>query len=105
LDGVPILDTRWDEFLDDMQIQFAGAGTGQWARDTGVWAWTRKTCLSQESGGLFDTGETWLSTNPGTLIEVEGAPWATIANAPAVLSVLVGQVVPAGSLIQGLPEL
>jgi hypothetical protein len=105
IDGVPILDTRWDEFLDDMQIQFAGAGTGQWARDTGVWAWTRKTSLSQESGGLFDTGETWLSTNPGTLIEIEGAPWATIGSPPATLSVLVGQVVPAGSIIQGLPEL
>lgn len=105
LDGVPIIDTRWDTFLDDMAIQFAGAGTGQWTRDTGVWAVTRKTALNQESLGLMDTGETWLSTNPGTLIEIEGSPWAVIGSPPATLNVLVGQVVPAGSIVQGLPEL
>lgn len=105
VDGVPLIDSRLDTFQDDMQIQFAGAGTSQWTRDTGVLAWTRKQSLNQETNGLLDTGETWLSTNPGTLIEIEGAPWGTISNAPATLSVLVGQVVPSGALIQGLPEL
>ena len=105
VDGVPLIDSRLDEFTDDMQIQFAGAAAAQWTRPTGVLAWTRKQSLNQETNGLLDTGETWLSTNPGTLIEIEGAPWGTISNAPGVLNVFVGQVVPSGSLIQGLPEL
>jgi hypothetical protein len=105
VDGVPLLDTRIDALQDDMQIQFAGAASGQWARDAGVLAVSRKTSLNQESLGLLETGEQFLSTNPGTLIQLEGSPWGTFANTPATLNALVGQVVPAGSLIQGLPEL
>jgi hypothetical protein len=105
VDGVPLVDTRVDQLQDDMQIQFAGTAAGQWARDAGVLALTRKTSMNQESLGLLDTGEQFLSTNPGTLIQVEGAPFGTFANTPASLNALVGQVVPAGSLIQGLPEL
>lgn len=104
LDGVPIIDTRWDTFLDDMQIQFAGSAAAQWARPTGVWAWTRKTSMSQESLGLLDTGETLLSTNPGSLVEVYAPSWGTISNAPAQLNILACTVVPAGAIIQGLPE-
>jgi len=107
VDGVPLIDSRVDTFEDDMAIQFGGIGaiTGGFNRPTGVLAWTRKMSLNQESNGLLDTGETWLSTNPGTLIEFEGAPWATISNAPATLSIMAGQVVPTGALVQGLPEL
>lgn len=105
VDGVPLVDSRLDTFIDDMQIQFAGAAAAQWTRPTGVLAWSRKLSLNQETNGLLDTGETWLSTNPGTLIEIEGAPWGTISSAPGTLSVMVGQVVPTGALIQGLPEL
>lgn len=99
VDGVPIIDNRFDELVDDM-YNWSGGLT----RPTGVLAISRKTSMAQISLGLLDTGETFLSTNPGTLIEVEGAPWGTISNAPATLSVMVGQIVPAGSLIQGLPE-
>ena len=105
LDGVPVIDTLWTQWLDEMQIQFAGAGSGQWVRDTGVWAVTRKTSMNQESLGLLDTGETFLSTNPGTLVEVECPSWGSFTNSPATLTVVVGQVVPAGSLVTGLPEL
>ena len=105
VDGVPLVDTRVDQLIDDMQIQYAGTAAAQWARDAGVLALTRKTSMNQESLGLLDTGEQFLSTNPGTLIQVEGAPWGTFGNSPASLNALVGQVVPAGSLIQGLPEL
>ena len=106
VDGVPLIDSTINEIYDDMAIQY-GVGstqTGAVARPTGVIAISRKTSLSQQDWGLFDTGETFLSTNPGTLIEVQGSPWASIANAPATLNVLVGQVVPSGQLIQGLPE-
>lgn len=100
VDGVPLIDSTFTELQDDWYNIFGGV-----ARPTGVMAISRKTSLSQISHGLLDTGETYLSTNPGTLIEIEGAPWGTIANAPATLNVIVGQVVPSGSLVQGLPEL
>jgi hypothetical protein len=105
IDGVPLVDTRVDTLEDDMAIQFAGAASAQWARDAGVLAFTRKTCLNQMSLGLLDTGEQYLSTNPGTLIQLEGSPWGSFANTPATANALIGQVVPAGSLVQGLPEL
>ena len=60
--------------------------------------------MNQENLGLLDTGETFLSTNPGTQVEFAGSPWGAIGNAPAVLNALCGQVVPSGALIQGLPE-
>jgi hypothetical protein len=105
VDGVPLVDSRVDTLQDDMQIQFAGAASAQWTRDTGVLAISRKTSMNQESLGLLDTGEEYLSTNPGTLIQVEGSPWGSFTNTPGTLNALVGQVVPSGSLIQGLPEL
>lgn len=105
VDGVPLIDTRVDTLQDDMQIQFAGADSGEWTRDTGVLAVSRKTSMNQENLGLLDTGEEYLSTNPGTLIQVEGSPWGSFSTTPGTLNALVGQVVPAGSLIQGLPEL
>lgn len=105
VDGVPLVDSLVSTLQDDMQIQFAGAASAQWTRDAGVLAISRKTSMNQESLGLLDTGEMYLSTNPGTLIQVEGSPWGSFANTPGTLNALVGQVVPAGSLIQGLPEL
>lgn len=100
IDGVPLIDSDITEIYDDMAIQFQGT-----SRPVGVLAISRSTSLGLEDQGLFDTGEQFLSTNPGTQIEVQGAPWGTIANAPMTLSVLFGQVVPSGTLIQGLPEL
>lgn len=105
VDGVPLIDSRFDELVDDMQIQYAGVSTSTWTRDTGVIAISRRTSLNQMNLGLLDTGEVFLSTNPGTLVQIECSPWGTISNAPAQLSATIGQVVPAGSLLQGLPEL
>jgi hypothetical protein len=114
VDGVPLIDSTITEILEDMQIQFgwlptsATGGTagvtGGNARPLGVLAISRKTALAQMSLGLMETGESFLSTNPGTLIEVNGAPWGTITNSPATLNVCVGQVVPVGNVVQGLPE-
>jgi hypothetical protein len=100
VDGVPLVDTTMNELYDDMWIQF-----GAVARPTGVVAISRKTSLNQQSLGLLDTGEKFLSTNPGTLVELNFAPAGDGSNSPATASVLVGQVVPTGALIQGLPEL
>jgi len=100
VDGVPLIDSDIRTIYDDMSIAFQGT-----SRPTGVIAFSRRTSLGQEDYGMFDTGESYLSTNPGTLIEIQGAPWAAIANPPATLSCIIGQVVPSGTLIQGLPEL
>jgi hypothetical protein len=99
VDGVPLIDSDINNVYDDMQICYDGV-----QRPTGVIAISRKTSLAQNQHGLLDTGETFLSTNPGTLIEIQGAPWGTGGTGPYTLSCLVGQVVPAGTLIQGLPE-
>jgi hypothetical protein len=79
-------------------------GTVQTARPTGTICLSRKNSLAQRDFGLLDTGETFLSTNPGTQIELSGFPWGTIASSPGTLNALVGQVVPSGALVRGLPE-
>jgi hypothetical protein len=114
VDGVPLIDSLFTTLQDDMAIQFGvgqaygatatAAGTVLTPWPSGTVAINRKNCLSQESMGLFDTGETYLSTNPGTQIEFAGAPWGGIGSAPMTLNALCGQVVPSGTLIQGLPE-
>lgn len=118
VDGVPLIDSRIDEIYDDIYNAYGGI-----TRDTGVIAFTRRTALGRLVLGLLDTGEQWLSTNPGTLLQIEMSPWATGAWTaaaysstttqttttstayPATINVLAAQVVPSGSLIQGLPEL
>jgi hypothetical protein len=114
VDGVPLIDSLYTTMQDDMAINFGvgaaygasstAAGTVLVTAPTGVLAIARKNGLSQQSLGLFDTGETYLSTNPGTQLELAAAPWGGIGSAPMTLNALCGQVVPAGSLIQGLPE-
>jgi hypothetical protein len=117
VDGVPLWDIRDSEWQDDIFNSFqggnfGGANTGGsntfvqgGTIETGVRVLSRKLSLASVMHGLLDTGETFLSTNPGTLIEVEGAPWGTITNSPAVLNVLAGLVVPVGSLVTGMPEI
>jgi hypothetical protein len=85
---------------------FASAtGTVVNERPLGTLWISRKTSLAQRDFGLLETGEIFLSTNPGTQIEVAGYPWGTVTTGPMVLNAVVGQVVPSGALIQGLPEL
>jgi hypothetical protein len=115
VDGVPLIDTDTVTLYDDMAIDssiqggYGGSSSANpsflTALPTGVVNITRKTSLAQRGMGLFDTGETFLSTNPGTQIEVAGAPFGTISSGPATLNAIVGQVVPSGALIQGLPEI
>jgi hypothetical protein len=114
VDGVPYIDSTMTEIYDDMAIQFGLTGTATStgnpaaataaARPVGTIAISRKNSLNQQSLGLLDTGEAYLSTNPATLIEANFAPAGAGSNSPATMSVLVGQIVPTGSIIQGLPE-
>jgi len=111
VDGVPLIDSDITTIYDDLAIQFGiGAGFNNNAttnlnlRPSGTIAISRKQSLNQQSQGLLDTGESYLSTNPGTQIEFAAAPWGSVTTAPATLNALCGQVVPSGALIQGLPE-
>lgn len=102
LDGVPIAAQKpLADVEDDMSNQFQFDSSN--GRETGVLVFTRKTSLSQTSLGLFDTGEGYLSTNPGTSVQVQGT-WGTIANAPAQLTILAGQFVPSGAMLRGILE-
>jgi len=106
VDGVPMIDSTMNEIYDDMNIAYGlGTGLNNIARPTGVISFSRKTSMSQQNLGLLDTGEAYLSTNPGTLLELNITTAQTFSNSPATLTALIGQVIPTGALIQGLPEL
>lgn len=105
VDGVAYFDSTMTELYDDMAIQYGyGNGVNNGARPSGVIAFSRRTSLSQRSLGKLDTGEQFLSTNPATLIELNGSPWGAGTNSPAQVNIVVGQVIPVGAVIQGLPE-
>jgi hypothetical protein len=102
LDGVPIANSKpLADIEDDMANQFQLASG--FLRETGVLVFTRKTSLFQVMSGLLDSGEGYLSSNPGTAVSAQGT-WGTIANAPAQLTVLAGQFVPSGPMLRGLLE-
>ncbi len=114
IDGVEIIDSDITTIYDDMAIQTGigattnplqtAAGTANFTRDTGTMFINRKTSLGQADFGQLDTGEVFLSTNPGTQVEIAGIPWGTVGVPPAVLNAVIGQVVPSGPLVQGLPQ-
>lgn len=114
VDGVPIMDSLYTTFQDDMAIASevgtafgataTAAGTALNPAPSGVLGISRKTSMSQTGFGLMDTGEVYLSTNPGTQVEFAAAPWGGVGSGPMTLNALCGQVVPSGALIQGLPE-
>ncbi len=102
LDGVPIANQKpLADIEDDMANQFQLAAGN--LRETGVLVFTRKTSLAQVETGLLDTGEGYLSSNPGTSVVLQGT-WGTIANAPATLSCYAGQFVPSAAMLRGLLE-
>jgi len=120
VDGVPLIDTLFTTWQEDLAIS-TGIGAGSAfvpnaaggtqsgtipvPRPAGTIAINRKTSMSQRDLGLLDTGEIFLSTNPGTQLEIGLFPWgAGDGSNPHTLNATVGQVVPAGTLVQGLPE-
>lgn len=120
VDGVPLVDTLFTTWQEDVAISMgigAGSafitsaaggtqsGTIPVPRPAGTIAINRKTSMSQRDLGLLDTGEIFLSTNPGTQLEIGCFPWgAGDGSNPHTLNATVGQVVPSGTLVQGLPE-
>jgi len=114
VDSVELINSLYTTMQDDLAIVSGvgaafgaaqtAAGTILVPRPPGIMMISRKNSLSQQDYGLLDTGEKFLSTNPGTQIEINGVPWGTIANTPGNLNAVIGQIVPSGKLIQGLPE-
>ena len=121
VDGVPLIDTLFTTWQEDLAIT-TGIGAGSAfitsaasgtqsgtipvPRPAGTIAMNRKTSMSQRDLGLLDTGEIFLSTNPGTQLEIGCFPWgAGDGSNPHTLNATVGQVVPSGTLVQGLPEI
>lgn len=114
IDGVELIDSDITTLYDDIAIQMGigattgptqtAAGTANMPRPVGTIVIDRKVSLGQMDLGLLDTGEVFLSTNPGTQVEIAGVPWGTISNSPATLNAIIGQVVPSGPLVQGLPQ-
>lgn len=115
VDSVELINSLYTTMQDDLAI-VSGVGAAFGATQTaagtilvpkpaGVMMISRKNSLSQQDYGLLDTGEKFLSTNPGTQIEINGVPWGTISNTPGNLNAVIGQIVPSGKLIQGLPEI
>ena len=120
IDGVPIIDSLFSTLQEDLAINTSvgalgssaisstsaatNTGVAQVRRELGTMALSYKTSMSQHILGLLDTGEVFPSTNPGTQIEVGGFPWGTVVSGPMQLNALVGQVVPSGALVRGLPE-
>ena len=120
IDGVPLIDTLMTTWAEDLAIstgigayasQISASATGATTgtipvpRPAGTIGINRKTSLSQRDFGLLDTGEIFLNTNPGTQLEIAGYPWgAGDGSNPHTLNATVGQVVPSGTLVQGLPE-
>ncbi len=102
IDGVPYMDETFLEVGDRMAGQFGFTAAN--LRPNGVFAYTFKDSLSQVSLGLFDSLQTVLLTNPGTLLELEGVPWGNGTNSPATVTAVIGQLVPTGPLQQGLIE-
>lgn len=120
VDGVPLIDTLMTTWAEDVAIStgigaaannltfVAGGvqtGTIPVPRIAGTIGINRKNSLSQRDFGLLDTGEIFLNTNPGTQLEIGGFPWGPgDGSNPHTLNATVGQVVPSGTLVQGLPE-
>ena len=121
VDSVELINSDIATIYEDMAIAF-GIGAGSYGgaangysqtaaataitnpRPAGIIAISRKTSLAQADLGLLDTGEKFLSSNPGTQVEINGVPWGTISNTPGNLNAVIGQIVPSGRLLQGLPE-
>ena len=90
IDGVPILFETLQERTDKMFAQFGGV------RPTGVIVYTFRDSV-QNAVSTADTYDLILPTTPATLLELAGT-WGTIANAPAILTAVTGELYPVGGI-------
>lgn len=90
VDGVPILFESLNERQDKMYAQFGVT------RPTGVIVYTFRDSV-QSAVSTADTYDLLLPTTPATLLEISGT-FGTIANAPAVIKAITGELYPVGGI-------
>ncbi len=90
VDGVPILFETLAERTDKLYAQFGVS------RPTGVMVYTFRDSV-QTAVSTADTYDLLLPTTPATLLEISGT-WGTIANAPAILTAITGELYPVGGI-------
>lgn len=90
VDGVPILFETLQERTDKLFAQFGAS------RPTGVMVYSFRDSV-QSAVSTADTYDLILPTTPATLLEVSGT-WGTIANAPAILTAVTGELYPVGGI-------
>lgn len=90
VDGVPIL---WESLLERTDKMFAAFGV---ARPTGVIVYEFRDSV-QTAVSTADTYDLLLPTTPATLLEVSGT-FGTIANAPATITAVTGELFPVGGI-------
>ena len=90
VDGVPVVFERFAERTDKM---FKAFGV---TRPTGVIVYTFRDSV-QSAVSTADTYDCMLPTTPATLLEVAGT-FGTIANAPATITCITGEVFPVGGI-------
>lgn len=90
VDGVPVLFETLAERTDNMFIQFGVA------RPTGVICYTFRNSV-QKFVSTADTYDMLLPTTPATLLEIAGT-FGAIANAPASITAVTGELFPYGGI-------
>ncbi len=90
VDGVPILFETLAERTDKLYAQFGVS------RPVGVMVYTFRDSV-QTAVSTADTYDLLLPTTPATLLEISGT-WGTIANAPAILTAITGELYPVGGI-------
>jgi hypothetical protein len=97
VDGTPYYSETIDVRFDAMCIQSgAGAVAPSDARPTGVLTYSFRDSVMHAVSDA-DSGDLWIHTTPGTLLEVRSTS-QTIGNAPATVTVYTGEVYPLGGI-------
>lgn len=113
VDNVTYINEAIDQVIEDMynKLQFfsnadpyyaAAQAEAIGARPKGVLIFSFRDGLSQIDTGILQSGENYISTTPGTNIQFNGTGWRNLfadANVPYTMYVVLGLVVPAGTLV------
>jgi hypothetical protein len=72
------------------------------ARPVGILHFSFRNGISQIDLGLEQSGLNYVSTTPGTNIQIGGTGWQNVfsdSNTPYTITAIIGLVVPAGTLV------
>lgn len=102
VDGVDLYNEPFAALTDRIYRQFgyvaAAAGTAN-ARPTGA-IWYTFQDGTEQAPSKADTGDFYLPTTPGTLLEIKGT-WGTVSNSPGQLTVITSELYPNSGIPYG----